>query len=128
MKLLLDTHALVWWLFNDRRLGSRSRELIGDRSNEVAVSTISAFEIATKHRIGKWPEVEAIASDFAALVAAEDFRILPVDHAHALLAGRFPLSHKDPFDRIIAAQSRLEGMTLVTTDAAFQGFDVTVVW
>jgi PIN domain nuclease of toxin-antitoxin system len=128
MKLLLDTHALVWWLFDDPRLGRKSRALIADRDNSVSASAVSAFEIATKHRIGKWPEVAIIARDFGALVAAENFDLLDVTPAHALLAGSMPGLHKDPFDRILAAQAKLESLTLVTADAAFQSFELELVW
>lgn len=128
MKLLLDTHALVWWLFDDPRLGRKSRALITDRDNRVSASAVSAFEISTKHRIGKWPEVAIIARDFGSLVAAENFDLLDVTPAHALLAGSMPGLHKDPFDRILAAQAKLESLTLVTADAAFQSFDLEPVW
>lgn len=128
MKLLLDTHALAWWLFDDPRLGRHARNLITARENEIMVSTISAFEIATKHRLGKWPEVATIVSDFETLVAAERFSLLPVDHVHALRAGQFTSAHKDPFDRILAAQSLTEAAPLVTIDAAFSTFPIQILW
>jgi PIN domain nuclease of toxin-antitoxin system len=128
MKLLLDTHALVWWLFDDPRLGRQARHMISLRENEIVVSTISAFEIATKHRLRKWPEVATIVSNFETLVTAERFSLLPVDHVHALQAGQLPASHKDPFDRILAAQSLGEDAPLVTVDAAFRTFPISTIW
>lgn len=128
MKLLLDTHALVWWLFDDPRLSGQASHMISLSENEIVVSTISAFEIATKHRLGKWPEVTTIVSNFKTLITAEGFSLLPVDHVHALRAGQLLASHKDPFDRILAAQSLSENAPLVTVDAAFHTFPISTIW
>lgn len=128
MKVLCDTHALAWWLLDDARLSGRVRTLIIDTNNEIWVSAISAFEIATKHRIGKWPDAGEIARDFENAVTAEGFKILPVTVAHACRGGLLTGVHRDPFDRLIAAQSLTENMQLMTRDAEFRMFGVETVW
>jgi PIN domain nuclease of toxin-antitoxin system len=128
MKVLLDTHALVWWLLDDPSLSRKARVAIADSTNRVLVSTISAFEIATKHRLGKWPEVAPLVKLFGPLVLAEQFELLPVSQDHALLAGTFDMLHKDPFDRLLAAQARCEGLILISADTAFDSFPVERLW
>ncbi len=128
MKYLLDTHALVWWLMDDPRLSAAARTAVTNGDNEIAASAVSAFEIATKHRLGKWPEVGTLCADFVTYVMAERFVLLPVEPSHALLAGQLTGDHKDPFDRLLAAQSKLESLTLVTADKAFNVFDVECLW
>jgi PIN domain nuclease of toxin-antitoxin system len=128
MNLLLDTHALLWWQTNDERLSNRARALIGDEMNEVFVSAASAWEIATKQRLGKLDEVPDAASRFAELVAADGFEHLPITYMHSLRAGGYQIAHRDPFDRILAAQSELEHLLLVTCDSAFELFACKTVW
>jgi PIN domain nuclease of toxin-antitoxin system len=128
MNLLLDTHALLWWQTNDERLSNRARALIGDEMNEVFVSAASAWEIATKQRLGKLDEVPDAASRFAELVAADGFEHLPITYMHSLRAGGYQIAHRDPFDRILAAQSELEHLLLVTRDSAFELFACKTVW
>jgi PIN domain nuclease of toxin-antitoxin system len=128
MRALLDTHTLLWWFTNDDRLSSAARALIGDDSNEVFVSAASAWEIATKHRLGKLDGVPQAADRFAELVDADGFVHLPITHLHSLRAGRFDVPHRDPFDRMLAAQSELEQFALVTRDPAFGQFGVTTHW
>jgi PIN domain nuclease of toxin-antitoxin system len=128
MNLLLDTHALLWWQTNDERLSNRARALIGDEMNEVFVSAASAWEIATKQRLGKLDEVPDAASRFAELVAADGFAHLPITYMHSLRAGGYQIAHRDPFDRILAAQSELEHLLLVTRDSAFELFACKTVW
>lgn len=128
MKYLLDTHALVWWLTNDRRLSKAARAVIGDASNRIAVSSASVWEICTKHRIGKLEGVDALARDVAGWVAKARFEQLPISFAHAERAGGWPQEHRDPFDRMLAAQSELEAMPLVTIDDALRSFGIQIVW
>jgi PIN domain nuclease of toxin-antitoxin system len=128
MNLLLDTHALLWWQTNDERLSNRARALIADEMNEVFVSAASAWEIATKQRLGKLDEVPDAASRFAELVAADGFEHLPITYMHSLRAGGYQIAHRDPFDRILAAQSELEHLLLVTCDSAFELFACKTVW
>lgn len=128
MKLLLDTHALVWWWTDDKRLPAAARAAIASPDNQVLVSAASAWEIATKHRLGKWPEVAALLDGFDANLRRSRFTSLPISHEHARLAGTLEGDHRDPFDRMLLAQARLEEMALVTGDAVFRGFGAAVVW
>jgi PIN domain nuclease of toxin-antitoxin system len=128
MRVLLDTHALLWWFTDDAALSTEARGVIADSSNEVLVSAASAWEIATKQRLGKLPKVPEAADRFTELVAADGFTHLAVTHLHGLRAGGYTVAHRDPFDRMLAAQSELEMLTLVTKDPAFDLFNVTTLW
>jgi PIN domain nuclease of toxin-antitoxin system len=128
LKLLLDTHALLWWWKDDPRLSKRAATAIADESNTVLVSAASAWEIATKHRIGKLPGAERAVREFNELIVADGFGHLAISYLHALKAGGFDIEHRDPFDRMLAAQSIVEGATLVTDDAAMKSFKVRRFW
>jgi PIN domain nuclease of toxin-antitoxin system len=128
MKLLLDTHALAWWLADSPKLSQTAREHVGALSNAVFVSAASAWEIATKTRLGKWPDAAPLASMFPGVIEASGFEPLAITVSHAIHAGALKVAHADPFDRMLAAQAELEGMTLVTADAAFVQFNVPIVW
>lgn len=128
MKLLLDTHTLLWWFVNDRRLSAPARAAILDESNEIHVSAVNAWEIATKDRLGKLPEAKEAAPRFMDLVAADGFHLLNLSCEHGLRAGGYRNSHGDPFDRMLAAQAEIEGLRLVTCDSVFRDFPVQVLW
>ena len=128
MKLLLDTHALLWWWKDDPRLSKRAAKAIADEANIVLVSAASAWEIATKHRIGKLPGAESAIRDFNELIVVDGFGHLAVSYQHAIKAGGFDIVHRDPFDRMLAAQSIIEGAALVTDDAAMKLFCVKCFW
>lgn len=128
MRLLLDTHALLWWFTDDPRLTEPARQAIADTGNEIHVSAASAWEIATKQRLGKLDEVPQAAERFSELCAADGFLLLAVSHLHALRAGGYAVDHRDPFDRMLAAQSELEVVPLVTRDPAFAAFPVQTFW
>ncbi len=128
MRYLLDTHTLVWWLINDDHLSHLARATLSDGDNEVMVSAVSAFELATKYRLGKRPEVGPISSDFVKHVMAERFTLLAVETSHALYAGQLVAERKDPFDRLLAAQSKLEGLVIVSADTAFDTLRVQRLW
>ncbi len=128
MRLLLDTHALLWWWKDDPRLSKRAAAAIADEANTVLVSAASAWEIATKHRIGKLPGVEAALRDFNELIAADGFSHLAIAHSHAIKAGGFDVEHRDPFDRMLAAQAIIEGAALVTDDSEMKLFRVKCFW
>ena len=129
MKLLLDTHTLLWVLMEPRRLSVRAAELLRDPTNEVLVSAASAWEIATKHRLGRLPHAASILEAYAAHLARLRARDLAVSSAHALRAGGLLADHRDPFDRLLAAQCMLEGVPLVTNDPAFEAFgELTTLW
>ncbi len=127
-RLLLDTHALMWWWSDEAMLPSRPRETISDAKVTVFVSAASAWEIATKVRLGRLTGYRDMVPRFGELASSADLRHLPVTHRHGLRAGSYPMKHRDPFDRILAAQAELESLTLVTRDEAFQDFPVQVLW
>ena len=104
------------------------RELVQDRGNEVLISAACAWEIATKARIGKLLGVQRLLADFDQLMAADNFTHLPMTHRHALLGGSFDVPHRDPFDRMLAAQAVLEGATLLTNDAQLSMFEIATHW
>lgn len=128
MRLLVDTHALLWWLDGDRRLSPRARRAIADQSNTILVSAASAWEIATKARLGKLPGAADVAADVAACVAGQGFLPLDITMLHAQRAGRLPGEHRDPFDRMLIAQSQMEDIAILSDDEAFDKFDVRRVW
>lgn len=128
MRVLLDTHALLWWLFDDPKLSVAARGLIADRDNEILVSSASAWEICTKHRIGKLPAAEPLVRDVAAWVQRAGFQALPVSIRHAQRAGAWPQPHRDPFDRMLAAQGVLEDVPLISRDEALAAFGVRLIW
>lgn len=128
LKLLLDTHTLLWWWKDDPRLSKRAAKAIADEANIVLVSAASAWEIATKHRIGKLPGAETAVRDFNELIVIDGFGHLAISYQHAIKAGGFDIEHRDPFDRMLAAQSIIEGATLVTDDAAMKLFRAKCFW
>ncbi|HEY7188943.1 MAG TPA: type II toxin-antitoxin system VapC family toxin, partial [Vicinamibacterales bacterium] len=103
MRLLLDTHALIWWLAGDSQLGSAARAAIADEANEVYVSAASAWEVATKHRLGKLPGAGPLIVDFAREVRQQGFIALPITLEHGQVAGSLVGAHRDPFDRMLMA-------------------------
>jgi PIN domain nuclease of toxin-antitoxin system len=128
VNLLLDTHALIWWLAGDEALSRRARLAIGDEANSVAISAASAMEVATKFRIGKLPDAALLAQDFEAIIADQGFVELPITVRHARLAGEMNIAHKDPFDRLLIAQALAEDKTLVSNETPFDGFAVKRLW
>jgi len=128
MNLLLDTHALLWLLLEDDRLTRNTAAAIADRANTIFVSAVTGIEVATKVRIGKLPHAVGVSRDLTNICSDFDFREVGITMAHAVAAGALPGPHRDPFDRILAAQSLVEGLALVTNDAAFAGFGTEVFW
>lgn len=128
MKFLLDTDALLWWLFDDRRLSKRVRGIVGDSANEVLVSSASAREISTKHRLGKLPSAGELVRDISGWVGRAGFVALPVTISHGQRAGSWPQSHREPFDRMLAAQCALEDVPLITRDPQLKDFGIRLVW
>lgn len=124
MRLLLDTHAYLWWLADDSRLRSHWRDAIGSPASTVLVSAASIWEMAIKAALGK---LDSGGVDLADEIEECGFRELPISAAHASAAGALPRLHEDPFDRMLIAQAGLEGLTLVTRDRAFQGYAVSVL-
>lgn len=126
--LLLDTHAAIWWWTNSPRLGKAVGETLSAGEIPVYVSAVTAIEIAIKFRIGKLPDFGDPASDFPALMVSSGFEGLPITHAHALAAGLIPGKHRDPFDRLIAAQALAERFTVATCDPEFASFGCKTIW
>lgn len=117
--LILDTHAYAWALTAPDRLGAAARSAVADRTNRVLVSAASTWEMAIKHRSGKWPEAERLLSDHESLMSRLGTESLEISWRHARRAGALAWEHADPFDRMLAAQALTEDCTLVTKDAAF---------
>lgn len=128
MRVLLDTHTLVWWWQGNRRLSRATRELISDPNIDVYISAVSAFEIATKVRSGKMPSAKKLALRFNEAIAEQGFLHLPVSARHALRAGLLDGIHRDPFDRILAAQSIIEDIPVLTADAAIRELGAETFW
>jgi len=128
VRLLLDTHALLWWLAGDNRLTRKVRAAIADEANEVGVSAASAWEVSTKHRLGKLPHVGPLADGFAREVAGQGFVPLDITIDHAQRAGSLPGPHADPFDRMLIAQAHAENLVLVSNEAALDRYGVTRLW
>jgi PIN domain nuclease of toxin-antitoxin system len=128
MASLLDTHALIWWLEGDPRVSQRLRERLSSADEDVFVSAASAWEIATKARLGKLAPPKLLLADFPEAIETLGFLPLPIDLRHGQEAGQLPGEHRDPFDRMLAAQSRVEGLTLVSADPAFKALGVAALW
>lgn len=128
MRALLDTHTLVWWLEADPRLSNRAKECLDAPRSELYVSAATAWEIATKVRIGKLQIALPFIEDLPREVVRLGYRTLPVSLAHGHRAGRLSAAHKDPFDRMLAAQSLMEDLPLITVDPLFQQFGVSTIW
>lgn len=128
MRLLLDTHALLWYLSGNPTLSRTTRDAIDEQINEAFVSAVSAMEITTKFRLGKLPEAHFLAADFETQVLGHGFDLLPITVAHAATAGSLAISHKDPFDRLLIAQAQREGLLLVSNETVFDGFGVRRLW
>lgn len=128
MKLLLDTHVLVWWLLDDPALSKRATAALRDPASEIFVSSASAWEVATKYRLGRMPQAEPLVQGFRRLIDAERWTPVPVTLEHALAAGMLKAGRSDPFDRMLAAQARLENMKLVTGDRALAALVPAALW
>jgi PIN domain nuclease of toxin-antitoxin system len=128
VRFLLDTHAFLWWLAGDRQLPAAARRHIAQDDNLVFVSAASAWEIATKVRLGKLPSAADMAADIPGALASEGFAPLPVTVGHAQRAGSLPGPIRDPFDRMLIAQSLTEGLALVTNEVAFDAYGIGRIW
>ena len=128
MKLLLDTHALLWFLAGSRQLGAAALAAINDPASERWLSPISLLEIAIKVRINKLRLTAPFGVLFPAQLTANGIRLWPIDAAHCATLTTLPLHHKDPFDRLIAATVLVEGLTLVSADSAFDAYGLNRLW
>jgi PIN domain nuclease of toxin-antitoxin system len=128
MKILFDSHALFWFLAGDPRFSPAAREAIEALETTACVSAVTAWEIANKVRRGKWAEAAPLAESFPETISDLAIEPVPITLDHAVLAGLLSWSHRDPFDRMLAAQSKIENMPLVTADPVFQAFGTHVLW
>jgi PIN domain nuclease of toxin-antitoxin system len=128
MRVLVDTHAFFWWVNDDPKLSRQARAAIDDQNSEVLISVIVAWELATKARVGKWHEAIGLASDIDTVLQRNGFTPLPITMEHARVAGFLPGRHRDPFDRMLAAQAQIENVPLVTADPVFRAFGTHVLW
>ena len=128
MRLLLDTHAFIWWVEGNSRLPPLARRSIGDEENDVLVSAATAWEIATKHRLGKLLGAEALVLDVAGEIAGQGFQELAITVADAARAGALPGHHRDPFDRMLIAQALVRDLVLISNEPLFDRYGVRRLW
>ncbi len=128
MRALLDTHALLWAAYHKELLSAPARRSIQSQRNEIFVSAASAWEIATKFRLGKLPFARDLVEDFVPTVTSAGYLLLSISVEHALRAGRLPAVHRDPFDRMLAAQAIHEDLLLLSNDAQLDVFGVRREW
>lgn len=128
MSLLLDTHALIWWFLDSPKLSRAARDALRDPLRPAFASVVSAFEIATKVRLGKLPEAARLDHAFGRFLEVQMFAPLPLSLEHALVAGQLGAHHRDPFDRLLVAQALVEGLTLVSNEAVFDSCGVRRLW
>lgn len=128
MRLLLDTHAYLWMVGESARLSGPAAEAIRNPDADCFLSAASVWEITTKYRLGKLPEAALVAADVVAAMRADGVSPVSVTVEHAQLAGALPGLHRDPFDRLLAAQALLDGLQLISNDKAFDAFGVVRLW
>ncbi|MGH9432702.1 MAG: type II toxin-antitoxin system VapC family toxin [Terriglobia bacterium] len=128
MRLLIDTHALLWWLSDDPSLSPTARKAMAVTSNVLLVSAASAWEIATKVRLGRLAGAAELAADFQGFMLREGFTTLDITADHGLRAGLLPGPHRDPFDRMLIAQAQAENLPMVTNEQTFEAYGVRRVW
>jgi PIN domain nuclease of toxin-antitoxin system len=127
VRLLLDTHAFVWWTMNDPRLSATNRQTIAT-ADVVAVSVVAAWEIAIKVGIGKWPEARFVIEDFEGIVSRDGIDLIPISISDVRRAGFMVSTHRDPFDRLLAAQAMNADLTLITADTKLQQLGADWLW
>jgi PIN domain nuclease of toxin-antitoxin system len=128
MRYLLDTHTLLWAFNDSPSLTPRARRVIEDGSNDLMVSAASAWEIATKARLGKLPSGDELIADLDRYLAQLGCEALPISLDHAVRAGRLPGEHRDPFDRMLIAQAQAENLAIISNDRIFDTYRVPRVW
>ncbi len=128
MRLLLDTHAFLWWYEGSSRMSSPARQAVDNDNNEVLVSAASAWEITTKHRLGKLPGADLIAADVAGAIADQDFEELSITVEEAARAGALPGPHRDPFDRMLIAQALSRNLVLISNESTFDRYGIHRLW
>jgi len=128
LRVLLDTHALLWWLSDDAALTRSARKTISETRNTPIVSAASAWEVATKVRLGKLPTASDLAADFSGHLEREGFQVLAISAEHGIRAGLLPGPHKDPFDRMLIAQAQAENMPIISNEILFESYGIRCIW
>ncbi len=128
MKVLLDTHAMLWWLTDDPRLSATARQTLADRSSTLLWSLASSWEIAIKISLGKLHLNRPVQQLFADIVSVQAVEALDTTHAHCRQLAHLPLLHRDPFDRMLVAQAQVERLPLLSADPKIAAYEVTVIW
>jgi PIN domain nuclease of toxin-antitoxin system len=128
MRFLLDTHTLIWAVYDLNFLSTHARQRLLQPGHEMIVSAATAWEIATKYRLGKLPSARILAEDFISVTTQSGYSLIPITPEHALRAGHLAGDHKDPFDRMLAAQALHEDLTLLSNDAQLDIFGVRREW
>ncbi len=128
MRILLDTHAFLWWVAGSQRLSGTAQAAIADRENDILISAASCWEIATKHRLGKLPGAEVVANDVVGCIASQGFQELPITAHNGERAGRLPGPHRDPFDRMLIAQALTFDLPIVSVETLFDRYGVNRIW
>jgi len=128
LRLLLDTHTFFWWISGSSRLSLPARQAIADDDNDVLISAASAWEIATKYRLGKLPSARELALDIGGAIAAQNFEELPISVEDAVRAGSLPGPHRDPFDRMLIAQALAHSLLFVSNESLFDRYGVRRLW
>src|SRR5580704_5894539 len=128
LRALLDTHALIWWFSDDAALPQSVRGIIADTDNTFLVSAASAWELAIKYKLGKFHKVGDLVSDFSGRIDREGFQLLPISAEHGIRAGLLPGPHKDPFDRMLIAQSQAENIPIISNETSFDSYGVRLLW
>lgn len=128
MRVLLDTHVLLWWVLGNPRLSAHVSAVLSDAGTVIVISAVSGHEIATKYRLGKLVVPAQLAVRLDQMVSDNGWQPLALNMAHAQIAGGLPGPHRDPFDRMLAAQALVEALPLATHDLEFAAFGVNVLW
>lgn len=128
LRVLLDSHTLLWWILDHPALTPAAREAISGTDNTVLVSAASAWELAIKFRAGRLPEAAELISNFSIEVDREGFQLLPITAEHGIRAGLLPGPHKDPFDRMLIAQSQSENTPIISNETIFESYGVRRLW
>lgn len=128
MRVLLDTHTFLWAVLEPEKLSRKALKLLQNPETQIVLSSVSALEIATKYRLGRLAHAKSVVQAYGKAVDGLQAEELEVSRAHALKAGLWEVAHRDPFDRLLAAQADLEGLPLLTNDPAFAQFPIQVWW
>jgi PIN domain nuclease of toxin-antitoxin system len=128
VKAIIDTHVLLWWLLDDARLSPRVRMIIGDGRNQLLWSVASSWELANKVGLGKLRVPGPLRSYMPQKLQEQSLQTLHIEHAHAFEVAELPSHHRDPFDRILIAQARVERLPLISVDEQFTAYDIDVIW